>query len=97
MYKKNKSPKKKSSQPTLSELINKAIKVSGEDKVFSTLGACCGQFNDATALQEYASNIPEDDRSARGRLVNCLKKLGKEPRVNRYAEFSKVNETCEAS
>ncbi len=79
------------------KLIEQAVKVSGESKVLSDVSKVlsdvsnrCESLNNSADLQECATSIPADNRSIRGWLANSLKKLGKEPKVNNYANFSKV-------
>ncbi len=87
-----KNTKKKNNKPTLGELIQKAVEVSGENKVLNTVSLRCGSFNDISGLKEYIEkDLSPEDRSTRGWLTNSLKKLGKEPKVNKYAHFSKIS------
>ena len=57
-----------------------------------------GSRDDIAGLQEYiAETLPQSDTSTRGWLNNSLRKLGKTPRVNKYADQSKAHRTVPTS
>ncbi len=73
------------------ELIQKAVNISGEEQTLSAVSRRCGKFNDVSDLKDYIEQeLNPEDRSTRGWLANSLKKLGKEPKKNKYAHFSKA-------
>ena len=98
MGKKNNGKKRENKAIEWVDLITQAVTVSGESKVIETVSKKCRGFNDIAGLQEYiAETLPQSDTSTRGWLNNSLRKLGKTPRVNKYADQSKAHRTVPTS